>query len=233
MKRKNRILLAAFLLVALALTSCAPAPLTADQVIQKMAENGKNLKSGQIQLEMKIALAGQTLNLSSNGVFENPDRSFLTLTSMGNTIQVLSLSPSESYTRRGDDEKWLRADASTQSQSGSLYDFAKNPEALLKHYQAAKLLPEDTVAECATACYHVGFQLNMAELFKDSGALETTLKGVAFNTPADVELWIGKTDFYTHRQKSKFLMTISGQDVTVDVLISQTGINKPVVIPTP
>jgi hypothetical protein len=215
------------------LSSCAPAALTADQVIQKLAENGKNLKTGQISLDMEMTLAGSIIKINSTGAFENPDKSFLTMKMMGTTVQVLVLSPNETYVRQGESGSWKKSPASAGSQTGSLYDFTRNPELLLKYYQKARLLEEKSVAECTASCFHVSFELDMAKLFEASGAMQTTLKNVKFNAPTYVELWIGKSDFFTRRQESNFTMVVNGQEVTVNVVVSQTGINQPVTIPIP
>ena len=221
------------LLFSLVLASCAPVALTADQVIQKMADNGKNLKTGQITLDMDMTLAGSTININSTGAFENPDKSFLTMNMMGATVQVLVLSPTEIYTRQGETGAWQKSTAGAESQTGSLYDFTKDPELLLKYYRNAKLLPEKQVAECTSACYHVSLELDVAQMFEASGITQSTLQNVKFPSPANVELWVGKSDFFAHHQESTFTMNINGQDVSVKVVVSQTGINQPVTIPTP
>jgi hypothetical protein len=233
MKKSYLLLILFFLFSALLLSSCAPAALTADQVIQKMADNGKNLKTGQISLDMDMTLAGSTININSTGAFENPDKSFLTMNMMGATVQVLVLSPTEIYTRQGETGAWQKSNAGAESQTGSLYDFTKDPELLLKYYKNAKFLPDKQVAECTSACYHVSLELDVAQMFAASGITQSTLQNVIFPSPADVELWIGKSDFFVHHQESTFTMNINGQDVSVKVVVSQTGINQPVTIPTP
>lgn len=233
MKRIYFFFILIVLFPSLLLSSCSSAALTADQVIQKMAENGKNLKTGQITLDMDMSLSGSTIKIKSNGVFENPDKSFLTMNMMGTTLQVLVLSPTQVYTRQGETGKWQKSTANAESQTGSLYDFTKNPELLLKYYKNAKLLPEKQVAECTSACYHVGFELDIADMFAASGMTQLALQNVKFSSPANVEVWIGKSDFFTHHQESTFTMNINGQDVSVKVMVGQTGINQPVTIPMP
>lgn len=220
-------------LVVLLIASCAPAALTADQVIQKLADNGKNLKSGQIALDMDMTLGSSNIKITSTGVFENPDRSFLTMKTMGTTVQVLVLSLTEIYTRQGESGAWKRSPASAESQTGSLYDFTKDPQLLLKYYKNARLLPENPVAECTSACYHVGFDLDVAQMFAASSATQAILQNVKFPALANVELWVGKSDFFAHHQESTFTMSINGQEVRVKVVVAQTGINQPVTIPTP
>lgn len=232
--KKITLLLFVVLLVSFLLVSCStPIKLTADQILQKMAENGKNLKTGQITLDMEMSLGGSSINIDSTGVFENPDRSFMTMNMMGSKVQVLVLSPTEIYTRQGESGSWIRSPNAAETQTGSLYDFTKNPELLLKYYKNAKLLEEKSILECTAACYHISFELDVAELFKATGATQSSLQNVKFSAPAEVELWIDKTDFFTRRQESSFEMNVNGQDVNVEVIVSQSGINQPVTIPSP
>lgn len=232
--KKLSLLLFSVLLVSCLLVSCsAPAKLTADQILQKMAENGKNLKTGQITLDMEMFVAGSSIKINSTGVFENPDRSFMTMNMMGSQVQVLVLSPTEIYTRQGESGSWTRSPDAAETQTGSLYDFTKNPELLLKYYKNAKLLEEKSITECTAACYHISFELDVAELFKATGASQTSLQNVRFSAPAEVELWIDKADFFTRRQESSFDMLVNGQDVDVEVVVTQAGINQPVTIPSP
>jgi len=220
--------------VSFLLISCsAPAKLTADQVLQKLAENSKNLKTGQITLDMEMSVAGSSININSTGVFENPDKSFLTMDMMGNTIQVLVLSPTEVYTRQDESGSWTKSPAAAEAQTGSLYDFTRNPELLLKYYKNAKLLEEKAIPECSAACYHLSFELDVSELFNATGDMQSALQNVKFSAPALVELWIDKTDFFTRRQESNFAMEVNGQEVEVEAVITQTGINQPVTIPSP
>lgn len=234
MKKISLFLLLSVILISPVLISCSPsAALTADQIVQKMAENSKNLKTGEITLDMEMSIGGSSIKIDSTGVFENPDKSLMTMNMMGSTVQVLVLSPDEIYTRQGESGKWTRSPNAAETQTGSLYDFTKNPELLLKYYQNAKLLPEKSTPACTAACYHVSFELDVAELFKASGAMQSSLQNVKFNAPADVELWIDKTDFFTRRQESSFDMNVNNQDVEVKVVITQSGINQPVTIPSP
>jgi hypothetical protein len=232
MKRIFFILIAGLFLLSALLVSCSPTPLTADQVIQKMAQNGKNLKTGHLQMEMNMTVGSQSVKITSTGVYENPDRSFQTVSVLGQSIQVLSLSLTEIYQRASETEAWVKSDATTSAQTGSIYDFTKNPEQLLKYYKNAKLLPEESV-DGGPSNYHVSFELDIAEMLKTSGVDATALSQVEFKGPAQVEAWIGKTDFFTVKQISKFIMAASGQEVTMEVIVSQTDFNKPVVIPTP
>jgi hypothetical protein len=222
---------ALFLLSAM-LVSCAPVALTADQVIQKLAANGKNLKTGNIQMDMNMTVNGQTVGLTSTGIFENPEKSYLTVNLLGQSIQILSISRTEIYQRDTEKDPWVKSDASASDQAGNMYDFTKNPEQLLKFYKNAKLLPEESVEGCPT-CYHVSFELDVAEMMKAGGVSESVLRQVEFNRPANVESWISKTDFFTRKQTSKFTLITAGQEVSMDILIALTEINKPVVIPTP
>ena len=232
MKKYLFILVVALFLSGALLVSCSSAPLTADQIIQKMAENGKNLKTGHVQMDLNMSVSGQTVTMTSTGVFENPCKSFSTVSLLDQSMQVLSLSLSEVYTRASEKDAWVKSGTNVTDQTGNLFDFTKNPEQLLKFYSATKLLPEESV-EGGIPCYHVSFDLDVAGMLKAAGISETILQTMEFKGPAKVEAWIGKTDSFTHKQTSKFLMTSSGQEITMDVQVSQTEINKPVEIPTP
>lgn len=232
--KKLSLLLTSILLISFSIVSCsAPARLTADQVLQKLAENSKKLKTGQITLDMEMSIAGSSIKINSTGAFENPDKYFMTMDTMGSTVQVLALSPNEIFVRQGESGEWTRSPSAASTQTGSLYDFTKNPELLLKYYKNARLLEEKPTPACTAACYHVSFELDVADLFQAIGAAQPALKNVKFYAPAEVELWIDKSDFFTRRQESSFNMDINGQEVEMKVAITQAGINQPVTIPAP
>ena len=231
MKKSIVVMIATLLLTSVLLAACGSTPLTADQVLQKMAENGKNLKTGHTQMDINMTAAEQTVTMNAVGVFENPDKSYLNLTLLGSSVQMLVLSPTEVYQRASESEAWVQSDASGSDQAGSVYDFTKNPEQLLKYYHNATLLTEEQVD--GVDCYHVSFELDVMEMMKAAGISETTLAGIVFTGPAQVESWIGKSDFFTRKLNEKFVMTTEGQEVSMDVLVSLTEINQPVEIPTP
>ena len=232
MKKTFLLWVTALFLFSALLVSCSPASLTADQVIQKLADNGRKLKTGHIQMDMKMSAGDQTLEITSSGIFENPDKSYLTVSVMGQSLQVLSLSVTEVYRRASETDAWVKSIESDSGQTVSMYDFTKNPEQLLKYYKNAKLLPDASVEGCPS-CYHVTFELDVAEMMKAGGVDAATLQSVEFKGPALVDAWISKTDFFTRKQTSKFTIVSSGAEITVDVLVAQTEINQPVVIPTP
>ncbi len=232
MKKSFFVLVAALFLFSVLLVSCSPAALTAEQVIQKMAENGKNLKTGHLQMEMNMSVASQSVQLTSIGVFENPDKSYQTVSVLDKSMQVLSLSPTEIYQRVSETDAWVKSNVDVSGQIGNIYDFTKKPEQLLKFYKNAKLLPEESV-DGSPSNYHVSFDLDVAGMLKAAGIDAAALAQVEFKGPAQVEAWIGKTDFFTIKQISKFVMSSGGQEVTMEVIVTQTDINKPVVIPTP
>jgi hypothetical protein len=45
---------------------------------------------------------------------------------------------------------------------------------------------------------------------------------VVVKGPAQMESWIGRSDFFTRKQTSKFIMVSGGQEITMDVLVSLT-----------
>jgi len=232
MKKIFFVLVASLFLLSALLVSCSPAALTADQIIQKMAENGKNLKTGHVQMDMNMSVGTQSVKMTSTGIFENPNKSYLSVSMLDQSIQVLSLSPTDIYQRASETDAWVKSTANVSDQAGNMFDFTKNPDQLLKYYKNAKLLPDESV-DGSIPCYHVSFELDVAGMMKAAGVSDTVLQGVEFKGPAQVEAWIGKSDFFTRKQNSQFIMVSSGQEITVDVLVSQTEINQPVEIPTP
>ena len=112
MKKKFIVLVAALFLLSALLVSCSPAALTADQIIQKMAENGKNLKTGHLQMDMNMSVSGQSVKITSTGIFENPDKFYLTVSMLDKSMQMLSLSPTEIYQRASETDAWVKSDAS-------------------------------------------------------------------------------------------------------------------------
>lgn len=230
--KKNLLLLTTILLLSgVALAACTPTPLTAEQVLQKLVDNAAKLKTGHTEMVMDMSAEGQTITMNAAGVFETPDKSYLTLTLLGQTMQMLVLSPTEIYQRATDADAWVLSETAGTEQVTNVYDFSKNPEFLLKHYSNAQLLAEEQVD--GVDCYHLTFDLDVLEMLKESGIDQATLEGVTFPGPAKIEAWIGKADFFSRKVVEKFVMNSMGQEVTMDIVVTQTAINQPVEIPTP
>jgi len=220
-----------FVVAAFVLTACAPKVLTAEQVVQKMAGNSKNLKTGHSDLQMKISAAGQTLTGSMQGVFENPNKSFITMDFTGTHMEVLTLSPTEIYQRASASQAWQKAPQSVVDQYGNAFDLTKDPEKLLKYYQNLKLVGKETIN--GVDIYHLSFELDMLAVMKAFGVNMASMSGVDFKGPAFIESWVGSADFFTRKMTEKFIMTSEGQEVNVEVTVNLTELNKPVEIPTP
>lgn len=231
MKKSIFVIIAILLLGSVVLSACNPTSLTADQVLQKMAESSKNLKTGQTTMEMTMTAAGESLTMTSEGVFENPEKSYQTISMFGITQQVLTLSLTEMYTRASDADTWEKMDVSGNEQMNDILDFSKNPEQLVKFYKNATLLTEENVN--GVDCYHISFDLDVAEMLKSAGISEDDLGGVAFAGPAQVESWISKADFFNHKLIEKFTMTSVGEEINTEVTVTISGHNQPVEIPTP
>ena len=234
MKKKLYVLTAALLLVSVIISACGSTPLTpltADQVIQKMADSSKKLKTGQTTMDMVMSADGESLTMTSSGVFENPEKSYMTVSMLGITQQILVLSLTDMYSRNNDTEAWVKMDTAAGESSTDLFNFTKNPDQLLKFYKNATLLAEETVN--GVGCYHVSFELDVTEMLKAAGISEEILGGVTFAGPAQVETWISKADFFTHKMIEKFTMTSAGQEISSEVTLTVSGHNQPVEIPTP
>lgn len=231
MKKSIFAIIAVLLLGGFFLAACNQTPLTADQVLQKMAEKSKELKTGQTTMEMTMTAGGESLIMTSEGVFENPEKSYQTVSMLGVTQQVLTLSLTEMYTRASDAEAWVKMDVSGNEQMNDLFDFSKNPEQLVKFYKNATMLTDEKVN--GVDCYHISFDLDMVEMLKSANISEEDMGGVSFSGPAKVESWISKADFFNHKMTEKFTMISTGQEINTEVTVTVSGHNQPVEIPTP
>ena len=219
------------LVSALTLAACAPKELTADEVVQKMADNSKKLKTGHTDMQMNINAAGQSITGSMQGVFENPDKSLISMDLLGTHVEVLSISPTEVYQRPSSDQAWQKVPQNTTSQFGNALDISKDPEKLLKYYQNLKLIGKETIDE--VECYHLSFELDLLQVMTGLGVNTATLAGASFKGPAVIESWVGSQDFFTRKMNEKFTMLSQGQEVVVDATVRLTELNQPVEIPTP
>lgn len=217
--------------------SSAPAALTADQVLQKLMENSRNLESGHINLVMEMGAQEEIITSTSNGVFKNPDRLFVDTEFFFQTGQILSLSISEVYFRQYESDSWQETDAAALLYTGSLFDFTRNPRMIEGMYQNARLLEETPVRDCSD-CYHVGFEMDLTKFIMKTYTSQSdiadaeTLQEI-FKEPSRLELWIDKTDFFILRHHAAFPMVMDDEDVAVELMITLTEINQPVTIPTP
>ena len=219
------------LVSAFILTACAPKELTANDVVQKMADNSKKLKTGHTDMQMNISAAGQTITGSMQGIFENPDKSLISMDLLGTHVEVLTQSPADVYQRPSSSQAWQKVPQSTTSQFGNALDISKDPEKLLKYYKNLKLIGKEAVDE--VECYHLSFELDLMEVMTGLGVNTASLAGASFKGPAAIESWVGSKDFFTRKMNEKFTMLSEGQEVIVDVTVHLTELNKPVEIPKP
>jgi outer membrane lipoprotein-sorting protein len=221
----------AVLLAILALAACAPKELTAQEIVQKMADNSENLKTGHMDMTLNLSAAGQSISGNSLGVFENPDKSYMVMELLGAHVEVLTLSPTEIYTRTNTSDAWQSAPADATGQFGGVTDITRNPQKLLSLYQNLQLLGTETID--GTECYHLSFELDLLEVMEATGVNMESMQGASYKGLAQVESWVGTQDFFGRRVSQKFTLVAEGQEVDVESIVNVTQINQPVEIPTP
>jgi len=221
----------AILLAMLIVVACAPKELTAQEIVQKMADNSENMKTGHMDMTLNLSAAGQSISGTSSGVFENPDKSYMVMDLLGAHVEVLTLSPTEIYQRAASTDAWQRAPEDATGQFGGTTDISRNPGKLLSFYQNLKLLGTETID--GTECYHLGFELDLLEVMETMGVNMESMGGASYKELAQVESWVGTQDFFGRKVSQKFTLVAEGQEVDVESIINITQINQPVEIPTP
>jgi len=221
----------AVVLIVLVLAACSPKELTAQEIVQKMADNSKNLKTGHMEMTLTLSALGQSLSGSSSGVFENPDKSHISMDLLGSHVEVLVLSPTEIYQRASSTDTWQKAPENATGQFGGITDISRNPEKLLPLYQNLQLLGKETVD--GTECYHLSFELDLLKVMETMGVNMESMAGASYKELGKVENWVGTKDFFVRKVSQKFTLVAEGQEVDVESVTTISQINQPVEIPTP
>lgn len=93
------------------LPSATPVPLSAEEILAKSQEASNALKTFHMVMDMQIAAQGQTLQMTMDGVTENPDKAQFRMGLLGESIEAIMLGDDALYVRESTASPWIKTGA--------------------------------------------------------------------------------------------------------------------------
>lgn len=223
MKMKWSLLLAC----AILLSACNSAAGT-DRLMRSALSNIENVSSLSYDLEVNLWQTIYLVQVTGTGQYKNPDRSYLKLSSLGTSFEILSPSTDKIYIKDPVSGSWLPFSAANLAQSGFSPDYLRQQVTLLKAYSQPKSLGSEEID--GIKCAHIHFEIDPARL--SEGLLRSMLAGVTDLTGIKItgEIWIGKKDLLPRKS---VVVIDTDQNYKLTTTIAYHGFNEETPFPKP
>lgn len=227
--RQTRLFIAVASLLVLFLPGCKTKSLTAAEILSQATQKMGDVKSLAMEMNITIQASGTNLIITGEGVTERPDKAYLKMSVMGQTIEVVTKSETEVYLRQAGSTTWEQVSADEIEQVGinidlftqmKIDDIAEDP----------KLAGSEKVN--GTDCYKLTFDVNLENYLQGNGQII----GVAIDpasTKATGEAWVGKNDSLLRKLDIQLTTTIQGISAKIGNTATFSEFNQPVDIPEP
>lgn len=234
MKKTLWSLIALLTIFSVLLTACntpQTAQLSAEEILVKSQEKSAAMKTAQIKMVMDMTASGMKFSLNAEGVVESPDKAHLKMSLMGQTIEVLTLSSTETYMKTGTAWEKIPADQ-MQSSSGMNTNLAIQQSELLKYLKNLSYKNIEKIG--GVDCYHLTFDMDMQKALElamgESGASSL---GEIKSTTTTGEMWVGVDDFYTRKLTFTMNLEVQAQKMDLTMTLEMSEFDKPVTFPNP
>lgn len=197
-----------------------PVPLSAEEILAKSQEASNALKTFHMVMDMEVAAQGQTVQMTMDGVTENPDKAQFRLGLLGESIEAIMLGEDAMYLRESAASPWIKTGADQLGANfGSqldVMDTALSPR-----------LGDDARID-GVAAYVLGFDIDMQRFLASDPSMANIFDPSASKGTATA--WIGKEDFLTRQ----LTMTVDMQPyVTMSLDMKLDDFDEPVTINEP
>lgn len=220
----KRLLLLVFAFLLAACDSAA----TADRLMQKALSGIQTVSSLSYDLQVNLWQTIYLVQVTGEGQYKNPDRSYLKLTSLGTDFEILSPSAEKIYIKDPVSGNWQAFSAESLAQSGFSPDYLRQQVTLLNAYDKPKLIDNEKID--GVECSHLQFEINPSRLAE--GLLRSMLVGVRDLTGVKItgELWIAKEDLLPRKS---VVVIDTDQDYKLTTTLTYHGFNEEISFPKP
>jgi len=203
--------------------------LTAQEVLNKTTDAMQAIKTMSMVMKVTSGGGGVSVEINGEGVIEMPDRAYIKMDLAGQSIEILTLSKTETYVKQPGSTKWEPGSADQLGLIGNMNVDVIQQLGITGFANDIKLAGDENVE--GVNCYHITFSLDMTKYLAQLGDAGSQLD--AATAKGSGELWVGTDDFLT--RKFLFNLEASSQGVTINVstLLTLNKFNEPVEIPSP
>jgi outer membrane lipoprotein-sorting protein len=222
-------LLTVFSLLLAGCNSSKVPTMSAQEILEKSQQEMANISSAQVKLVMDMTASGVQLSLNAEGAVEPPDKAYMKMSIMGQTIETLMLGPTEAYLNTG--TGWEPVPASELGSSGMNTNLVTQQSELLNYLK--NLAYKSTEQVGGVDCYQLTFDLDLSEALKLAMTQDITGVLGEISGTASGEMWVGTNDFYMRKLVLKMSFELQAQKVDVTMTMEMLNFNQPVTFPSP
>lgn len=130
--RRLRTFFAMLLIITLAAaaSSCQlfQKPLTAQEVVDQVANHAADLKSSEFKMVVDLKAQGMGISIDMDGKMRAPEESYLKLGFMGENIEIFVKDKTTIYTRQAKQTTWTKVDPAQLAQAGAMSSLYSSSE---------------------------------------------------------------------------------------------------------
>ena len=203
--------------------------LTAQEILNKSSEAMKSVKTLSLQLTVTSGSSGISIEIKGEGVIEQPDKAYLKMDYAGQTIEVLTLSKTESYIKQYGSTTWEPIAAEQLNQLGGINIDVLQQLGIASFADDIFLAGSETIE--GVNCYHLTFSVDMAKYLAQLGEAGAQID--VNKSEGSGEFWIDKEGFLMRKFLFNFDAAVQGVTVNASTVIMMSMYNEPVEIPSP
>ncbi len=232
MKKTFWSLIALLTLLSLLLSACnvpqAPT-LSAQEILEKVQAQTAAITSARVKLTADMASGGVQLTITAEGAVQPPDKAYMKMNIMNQTIETLMLGPTEAYMNTG--SGWQKISTAEVNTNGLNIDLAASQTEVIKYLK--NLAYKNTEQVGGVDCYHLTFDLDLQKALELAMSSDLTNQLGQLTGTASGEMWVGAQDFYMHKLVLKLALEAQKQKVDVTLTLEMSDFNQPVTFPSP
>jgi hypothetical protein len=208
-----------------------PTPVDLQAIIAQGDEAMNQLRTLRFYMQETVRAeeGGLALTLTIDGVAESPDRAYMTVRALGESVEVLVLGD-QVYQRQSGSQEW---EPVPESERASDYVSEERLASLRLSDLVMDLerLPDEAID--GVDCYHIGLGLDVPKYFAtvmtdEAARLLGEVEGTGHG-----ELWQSQADNLRHKLVLEMDVTAAGEKLSLNLEVLASDFNQPVDIPQP
>lgn len=226
MKRTHLILLSAILLTL----ACRLVPLTAEEILARTLVAMSQAETYRADLSLAAHFPGLPATVTAEGVYAAPDQVYVTMNTLGTTVEFLSLGGEDRYLRLAGTSDWIALDSARPQTAAPLLQLGQ--WRVLSTARNLELVSDDERID-GRACYHLAMDVDLQALLDLTAPALSDQAGSL--PPPRLDLWVSQGDFLIRRLEYTMEFDAGGLGLTGSLHASMRlwDYNEPVEIPRP
>lgn len=203
-------------------------PIPANEMLSKAMAAFEKAKTFQFTMELSAAVVGIPFGMKAQGMIEQPGKTYMSVSVIGRTFDVLVLSENEVYSRSSPEEVWKPADMDRINQPGMNSDVM----AQMQIVDFVKSVTADGLEVIGGVdCYRLTFAVDTFlyyRTFDPAGARKAEeIK------PITGLVWVGKDDGMLRKLEMDMPVSYQSIEISATLTIEFSAYNEPLEFPQP